>query len=213
MISSGISSPELRAEYYNQPLIRKEDVFLRWFLCDGAGALVLTAEEKKEGGLFIESAFMESVGGKKRSPMYNRRPAYWMNPRDEFEEGRHHMAQMFQHLQTYFNDHDGTVFYKGLKRMIEENRIDLRGLRFFQVNLPSKHISEMVREECTALGIPPETLYTKMSRMGYSGPPMVFICLDAILREETLQDGDLILSFVTEVSKFMQAGYAMRHYS
>jgi 3-oxoacyl-[acyl-carrier-protein] synthase-3 len=41
---------------------------------------------------------------------------------------------------------------------------------------------------------------------------MVFICLDTILREEKLESGDLILSFVTEVSKFMQAGYAMRYY-
>ena len=41
---------------------------------------------------------------------------------------------------------------------------------------------------------------------------LVFMCLDRILREEKLNDLDLILSFVTEVSKFMQAGYAMRYY-
>ena len=41
---------------------------------------------------------------------------------------------------------------------------------------------------------------------------MVFICLDRIMREEKLEDGDLIVSFVTEVSKFMQAGYAMTYY-
>jgi len=40
----------------------------------------------------------------------------------------------------------------------------------------------------------------------------VFICLDRILREEKLEDGDLIVSFVTEVSKFMQAGYAMTYH-
>ena len=39
---------------------------------------------------------------------------------------------------------------------------------------------------------------------------MAFICLDQILRDETLAPGDLVLSFVTEVSKFMQAGYVMR---
>jgi 3-oxoacyl-[acyl-carrier-protein] synthase III len=89
---------------------------------------------------------------------------------------------------------------------------DLHGLRFFQINLPSKHISDLVREECESLGIPAHTLYTRMAKMGYSGPPMVFICLDRILRDEKLNDNDLILSFVTEVSKFMQAGYAMRYY-
>jgi 3-oxoacyl-[acyl-carrier-protein] synthase III len=212
VLSSSISSSELRAEYYNQPLIGKEDVFLRWFLCDGAGALVLEGRDSREKGLFLEHTYMESVGGKKPSPMFNRRPAYWMNPREEFDRGYHHLAQMFQEqLRTHFHDPDGTVFFKGLKRMIETEGIDLSGLRFFQVNLPSKHIADLVLEECAALGIPASTLYTKMSTIGYPGPPMAFICLDRILREESLNDGDLILSFVTEVSKFMQAGYAMRY--
>ena len=214
VLSSSISSSELRAEYYNQPLIKKEDVFLRWFLCDGAGALVLEARDKKEKGRYLEHVFMESVGGLKPSPMFNRRPAYWMNPRDEFELGYHHLAQMFQEqLRSRFHDPDGTVFYKGLKRMIADCKIDLSRLRFFQVNLPSKHISDLVLEECAGLGIPAGALYTRMSKMGYSGPPMALICLDRIMREETLEDGDLILSFVTEVSKFMQAGYAIRYYS
>ncbi|MBN1496982.1 MAG: 3-oxoacyl-ACP synthase [Spirochaetes bacterium] len=214
VLSSSVSSSELRAEYYNQPLIKKEDVFLRWFLCDGAGALLLEGRDAPEAGLFLEHAYMESVGGKKPSPMYNRRPAYWMNPRDEFEKGYHHLAQMFQEqLRTHFHDPDGTVFFKGLKRMIDTEAIDLSGLRFFQVNLPSKHIADLVLEECLALGIPAETVYTKMSSTGYPGPPMALICLDTILREETLNDKDLILSFVTEVSKFMQAGYAMRYHA
>jgi 3-oxoacyl-[acyl-carrier-protein] synthase-3 len=213
VLSSSMSSSELCAEYYNQPLIKKENVFLRWFLCDGAGALLLESCDDKRHGLYVEHTYMESVGGRKPSPMFNKRPAYWMNPREEFEKGYHHLTQVFQEkLRAHFHDPDGTVFYKGLKRMIETYQIDLRDLRFFQINLPSKHISDLVVEECGGLGIPAATLYTKMSKMGYSGPPMVFICLDRILREEKLNDGDLVLSFVTEVSKYMQAGYAMRYY-
>ncbi len=211
VLSSGMSSSELRAEYYNQPLLKKEDLFLRWFLCDGAGGIVLECRDEKKGGLFLEHAYMESVGGAKPASMGNRRPAYWMNPRDEYELGYHHLAQMFQTLQSYFHDPDGTVFCKGLGRMLEAFRIDITRLRFFQVNLPSKHISDLVLEECASLGIPRDALYTKMSKLGYPGPPMVFICLDTIMREEKLNDGDLVLSFVTEVSKFMQAGYAMRY--
>jgi len=67
-------------------------------------------------------------------------------------------------------------------------------------------------EECEGLGIQKEKLYTKMSTMGYIGPPMVFVCLDRILREEKLQKDDLIISFVTEVSKFMQAGFTLKYY-
>lgn len=208
VISSSMSSSELVAEYYNQPLVRKEDLFLRYFLSDGAAALVLTGVSEPAQGLYLEHTYFESVGGKKPSAMGNRRPAYWMNPREEFEKGYHHLSQMFQdELRSNFHDPDGSVFLKGLKRMLDMYRPDLNRLRFFQVNFPSKHISELVMDECSQLGIPRRTLYSKMSTMGYIGPPMAFLCLDRIAKEEKLKPGDLILSFVTEVSKFMQAGY------
>jgi 3-oxoacyl-[acyl-carrier-protein] synthase-3 len=211
VISSGISSSELRAEYYNQPIVKKEELFLRYFLSDGAGAIVLQADTPVKGGLYIENVYIESAGGKKPSAMKNKRPAYFMNPREEFEKGFHHLSQMFQNeLRNNFHEHDGTIFFNGLKRMLEIYPADLSRLKYFQVNFPSKHIAEMVIEECAALGVPKETLYTKMSTMGYAGPPMVFICLDKLMREEPFVSGDLVLSFVTEVSKFMQAGFTLK---
>ncbi|MFH1321786.1 MAG: 3-oxoacyl-ACP synthase [Bacteroidota bacterium] len=212
VISSSMSSSELRASYYNQPIVKKEELFLRYFLSDGAGALVFEESEQHKNALFLENTYMESIGGKKASAMQNKRPAYWMNPKEEFEKGYHHLAQMFNdQLQEHFLDKDGTVFYKGLKRMIEKYHIDLKNLKYFQVNFPSKHISDLVIEECADLGIPIDTLYTKISTMGYVGPPMAFICLDKIIREEKLEHDDLILSFVTEVSKFMQAGFTLQN--
>jgi len=213
VISSSISSSELVAEYYNQPLIKKEELFLRYFLSDGAAALVLKSNNQKSNGLYIEHVYIESVGGNKPSAMGNKRPAYWMNPKEEFDKGYHHLAQMFQEeLRSNFHEPDGSIFLKGLKRMIAKYDIDLTDLRFFQVNFPSKHITELVMEECQSLGIPRDTLYTKMSTMGYIGPPMALLCLDKIKKEEKLNNNDLILSFVTEVSKFMQAGYAIRYF-
>ena len=135
-----------------------------------------------------------------------------MNPREEFEKGYHHLAQMFrEELSSNFHEPGGSVFLKGLKRMIQRHNIDLSSLRFFQVNFPSKHITELIMDECAELGIPRETLYSAMATMGYIGPPMALLCLDKIKSEEKLKDGDLILSFVTEVSKFMQAGYTIRY--
>jgi len=212
VISSSMSSSELVASYYNQPLVKKEELFLRYFLSDGASALVLKAKPERETGLYIESTYMESTGGKKPSAMGNKRPAYWMNPKEEYEKGYHHLAQMFQEeLRSNFHDTDGSVFLKGLKRMLAQHPVDLNKVRFFQVNFPSKHISELVMDECSELGINRATLYSKMATMGYIGPPMAFLCLDRIRKEEKLNDGDIILSFVTEVSKFMQAGYVLRY--
>ncbi|HDO26705.1 MAG TPA: 3-oxoacyl-ACP synthase III family protein [Bacteroidetes bacterium] len=211
VVSSNMSSSELRAEYYNQALVKKEEVLLRYFLSDGAGALLLQATDDQHG-LFVEHTYMESGGGKKPAAMFNRRPAYWMNPKEEYEKGYHHLAQLFnEQLRTHFNEKDGSVFYKGLKRMMGKYPFDVDAIRFFQVNFPSKHISEMVMEECEKLGIPKEKLYSKMSTMGYIGPPMAIVSIDRMIREEQFNKGDLILSFVTEVSKFMQAGFLLKY--
>ncbi|MEI7662901.1 MAG: ketoacyl-ACP synthase III family protein [Bacteroidota bacterium] len=210
VISSGISSSELVAEYYNQPLVRKEELFLRYFLSDGAAAILLSAADECRNGLFVEYTYIESVGGLKPSAMGNRRPAYYMNPKVEFELGYHHLAQMFrEELRENFHDADGSVFLKGLKRMLAKYPADLNRVKFFQVNFPSRHISELIMDECAELGIERNTLYSKMASMGYIGPPMALLCLDKIIREETLNNGDIILSFVTEVSKFMQGGYVI----
>ena len=88
---------------------------------------------------------------------------------------------------------------------------DADAVRFFQVNFPSKHIAELVIGECESLGIPKEKLYSKMTSMGYIGPPMAFVSIDRMIQEETFNKGDLVLSFVTEVSKFMQAGFLLRY--
>lgn len=213
VLSSSMSSSELRASYYNQEIVKKEELFLRYFLSDGAGAIILQAKDtNQESGLYIKSTYTESVGGNKPMGMRNLRPAYWMNPQEEYEKGYHHLAQMFnEQLGDHFHEDGGSVFYHGLKRMLELNAFDLKKLKYFQVNFPSKHISELVIEECERLQIPKETLYTNMASMGYAGPPMAFICLHKILTEEPLQTGDLVFSFVTEVSKFMQAGFVLEY--
>ncbi|MEI6683640.1 MAG: ketoacyl-ACP synthase III family protein [Bacteroidota bacterium] len=213
VVSANISSSELVAEYYNQPLVKKEELFLRYFLSDGASAIVLQASGEHTDGLFVEYNYMESVGGLKPAAMGNKRPAYFMNPKVEFELGYHHLAQMFQEeLRENFHEEGGSVFLKGLKRMLAKYPLDPGLVKFFQVNFPSKHISELIMDECGELGINRYTLYSRMASMGYIGPPMALLCLDRIRKEETLARGDVILSFVTEVSKFMQAGYIIQQW-
>jgi len=162
VISSSMSSSELVAEYYNQALVTKEELFLRYFLSDGASALFLKAGQEKTNGLYVDHVYMESVGGNKPSAMGNKRPAYWMNPKEEYEKGYHHLAQMFQEeLRRNFHEPDGSVFLNGLKRMFRQYPVDTETIRFFQINFPSKHISELVMDECQELGIPRHTLYSK----------------------------------------------------
>jgi 3-oxoacyl-[acyl-carrier-protein] synthase-3 len=213
VISSNIASSELRAEYYNQKLVDKESLFLRWFLSDGAGAVVLTGDRKRSKGFSVEYTFIESIGGKKPSLMFDRRPALWMNPSTEFEKGLHHLRQNFRNElgTSSFQEKGGSVFFNGLRRMLGECTVAPESIRFFQVNMPAKHIIESVKEECLSIGIVPQAFYTKLDTQGYCGPPMALIGLDTIMREETIRSGQRIASFATEASKFMQAGYVVRY--
>lgn len=213
VLSANMASSELRAEYYNQELVDKESLFLRWFLSDGAGALVLSSERRYSKGFEIDTTFVESIGGRRASLMYNLRPALWLNPLEEYEKGLHHLRQQFRNALSTgeFRDEEGSIFYKGFLRMLAGSTVELGDIRFFQINLPTKHIVDSIVEEFRGTGMEESVFYSKLDQLGYCGPPMVFICLDKIIREETLADGHCVASFVTEVSKFMQAGYILRY--
>ncbi|MEJ2055306.1 MAG: 3-oxoacyl-ACP synthase III family protein [Calditrichaceae bacterium] len=212
VISSSMSSSELRSEYYNQKLLDKESLFLRWFLSDGAGAIFLTADRNLAKNYELEYTFVESIGGKKPSLMFNYRPAYWMNPKDEYEKGYHHLRQNFRNALSsdIFQEPDGSIFFKGFKRMLSKHPVAADAIRLFQINMPTKHIVDSITDEFKELGISGDAFYTKLDELGYNGPPMALVCLDKIIREESLNQGEYIASFVTEVSKFMQAGYFVR---
>lgn len=206
VVSSSIASSELRGEYYNPTKLDKESLFLRWFLSDGAGAVVLTA---KPTPVRLVATYIESLAGKKPSLMYNERPAYWMNPKDEYEAGAHHLRQRFRNaLSTdIFQEEGGSVFLHGLRRMLTREGLGPERIRYFQVNMPTRHIVDSIVAEAETFGIPRSALYTRLDRLGYPGPPAALIGLDTLLREEELLPGDRILSFVTEVSAFLQAGF------
>lgn len=213
-VSASMASSELRAEYYNQALLDKDSLFLRWFLGDGAGAVVLTADPTRSMGYELVHSYIESVGGKKPSLMYNKRPALWLPPTEEFAQGLHHLRQSFRGAlgTPAFQEPGGSVFLHGLLRMLAQEEIDLSEISLFQVNLPARHIAESVMDELESNGLPRQRVYTKIHELGYCGPPMVFVCLDSMLREMELPPGALVASFVTEVSKFMQAGYVARRH-
>lgn len=212
--TSNMSSSTLRSEYYNQELLSKEDLFLRWYLCDGAGALVLRRQSKADEGLFLENVYMESVGCRKPSAMYMRYPSYYVSPKVAYEKGYHHLVQAFQdELSRNFHEDGGTVFYKGLCRMINKYGINPAEVSCLQINMPTRHVVDLITDEIENAGISKDKVYTALKNTGYAGPPAAIISLDRLFSEREFDDGDCILSFVSEVSKFLQAGFTIRKHS
>jgi 3-oxoacyl-[acyl-carrier-protein] synthase III len=213
VVSTSLTSSALRAEYFNQEALTQEEAYLRWFLSDGAGAVVLESSDTKRDGVFLEAVYIESFN--KPSVMGNVSPGYWVNPQVQYEERQHHLFQKMDQITKHVADHEAkrTIFTAGIERMLQKHNIDLSKLKFFQINMPSKQVVDLVLDEAEKFwDVSRDTLYTKISSMGYPGPPACLICLDRILREEDLADDDLILSFVLEVSKFMQAGFVMQRH-
>lgn len=212
VISSSVASSCFMPEFYNQEVLTKDDIFLRWYLCDGAGAMMFTAEDEPRKGFYLEDCYMESAGGYKQSAMYNELPSHWNNPLEDYRTGAHHIRQIYlSDMKEYALEPNGkTIFYNALERMIQCKNLDLNHLSDFVVNMPSKFVREYIMDECLQLGIPMEKFYSAVEECGYAGPPAAIISIDRLLQKKTFQPGDLVLSFVMEVSKFMQAGFTLR---
>jgi 3-oxoacyl-[acyl-carrier-protein] synthase III len=213
VVSSIVVSSCFIPEFYNQEKITKEDIFLRWYLCDGAGAFVLSAEDEKTNGFYLENTYIESTAGTKKSAMGNSYPYHWTNPLDDFENCSHHIRQEYMDkLGTdAMEENNKTIFFNALKRMIDGQSIDLSKLKHFVVNMPSRAVRNIISEECAELNIGADKFYSAIENVGYAGPPAALIAIDILLKSKSFTDGDLVFSFVMEVSKFMQAGFTLRY--
>lgn len=215
VVSTQMSSSQYRAEFFNQQKIKRSQMLVRWFLSDGAGSMVLTRDDSLNAkGNFLEATYIESIGGGYEPFMFDNREYYAMNPKEVYENGLHHVCQegISGKKDKSQNVVFGKVFAEGVQRMSQQFDIDLSKTKHFQVNFPARHIFQLIKEECAQIGIPDDSYYTRLYKLGYTGPPAALIALDNILKEEVLESGDQIISFVTEVSKIMQGGFMVKHY-
>lgn len=214
IVSSNMASSTLVSKFFNQKMLKKEQVFLRWFLCDGAGCIILKSEkDTKVPGVYLEGSHIESIGCGIEPMMYDMREAYSMNPLTVYEKGLHHINQARTTFENSERDNFlADAFVKGLGRMRDKYGIKLEDTTYFQINFPAKHVYDLIKEKCSDISIPENSYYTKLDSYGYAGPAMVLISIDCLLAEKTLKPGDQIISFVTEVSKIMQAGFMLKCY-
>lgn len=213
VVTSNTASSGFIPEFYNQKKMTKDDIFLRWYLCDGAGAMILTGCDEKKEGFFLDNTYMESAGGNKKAAMYNSYKYRWNNPKDDFAEGLHHIRQIYiSDMKEFVLDSNGkTTFYNGVRRMLEKKQLNLEKIKYFVVNMPSKFVREYIIDECVELGIPKDKFFSAIENVGYAGPPAALISIDNLLSNTKFEDGDVIYSFVMEVSKFLQAGFTLEY--
>lgn len=208
VVTSQLSSPFLRADYFNQSVITEEQVILRWFLSDGAGAVVLQSKRPGNPALQVMDTYLESVGMDIQPSMRMNVGAVRSNPVEIFETGSHHLTQDLKTVAKLAPD----LGARGFVTMLRKWERDLSRVKCFFLNIPTKHLmdagADAVRKIMGNKELP---FYTKLATRGYPGAPAIILGLDGYLGETELQPGDQLLTFVTESSKWMHAGFLLEY--
>ena len=95
---SQLSSSFLSASYFNPQRIRKENIFLRWFLSDSASAVILRGRDEVTSGIKVVDVYNESLGGKMSPAMWLYLGCANFNLPKVYEEGGHHLGQNYSCL-------------------------------------------------------------------------------------------------------------------
>ena len=209
IVTSQLSSTFLRSEYYNQKVLTEEQVILRWFLSDGAGALVMTPVKPESACMKVVDTYLESVGmGIEPSMKMSFGAGNWKIS-EIYEHGWHHLTQ---DISTVSRLAPG-LFEKGIKAMLAKTRLDVSRVKCFFANIPTKHMMDVAVKNLIKNDFknPDLVFYSKLATRGYQGAPAIIIALDDYMQDPPLQPGDRIISFVTESSKWMHAGFIFEY--
>jgi 3-oxoacyl-[acyl-carrier-protein] synthase III len=130
------------------------------------------------------------------------------NIHEIYSHGWHHLTQDLKTVAKLAPE----LGRKGVRMMLEKWNLDLSQVKCFFLNIPTKHLMDIgVKIVKTDLKNPDLYFYTKLSTRGYPGAPAIIIALDEYLSETSLTHKDLLVSFVTESSKWMHAGFILEY--
>ncbi len=206
IVTSQLSSAFLQAAYYNPEVVTLEQVILRWFLSDGAGAWVISREPGPQLSLRVTETYLESVGLGIPPSMRMMAGALHSNLLEVYAKGIHHLEQDIKTVSELAPK----LFKQGFDTMREKTGLNVKDITCFFANIPTKHMMDLLVNGLRRdFDFPELQFYTKLAHRGYPGAPAVVIALDEYLRETPVRPGDRLVSFVTESSKWMHAGFIL----
>ena len=209
LMTSQLSSPFLKVEYLNQKILDKSHVLLRWFLSDGAGALVLTSDPHVgQKRMRVVDTYIESMGLGLGPDMYCRIGGHRVHPLENYEKGWHHLTQNFDQVAKLGVE----LARKAADRMMERVGMDWPDVQYMFMNVPTKHIHDQaVSELKTDKNAPNLQFCSELARRGYPGPCAIIHALDGFLQKTTPEKGDILASVVAESSKWIYAGFVFEY--
>jgi len=209
IMSSTLASPFLRAEHFNTKVLAKPQILLRWFLCDGAGALVLTSDPHVgQKRLRVLGTYIESIGLGLGPDMLCLFGGHRVNLPEAYENGWHHLTQNFDKVATLSVE----LGKKAGDRMMDRLGMEWQQVKHGFMNLPTRHIHDQVVSDMRRdKKMPGLEFYSKLADRGYPGACAIIHALDGFLKETTPDKGDILASVVAESSKWMYGGFALEY--
>lgn len=201
----------------NQKTLTRHQAMLRWFLCDGGGALVLKRDDGTSPGFEVLDTFVESVGATEAPQMFSKYGSASVAPQ-AIAAGDHHVTQNFQVVSSL----GSKIFMEGYDRFVNQLELHpgspefLDNVSHFLANVPTDHLVDNAFDSyCKAYGVTKDQVkqayYSTVAKRGYTGPVAIAITLDELHRQNKIEDGKYLISFVTESSKWMNAGLFLRY--
>ena len=156
-------SSYLISSFYNQGKVAIENLLLRWFLSDSAGAMVLKASDKIKKGFKISGTYNESFGGKLKPSMWMDFGASNFDLPSVIEEGKHHFAQDYQTV----NKLGPIMQVRGIKRFLEEYGLSGKDIDHLLISIPSHSLGATAKKKTfTEIGIPAEKWFDNVETKG-----------------------------------------------
>jgi 3-oxoacyl-[acyl-carrier-protein] synthase-3 len=209
---SQLSSIYLRSCYFNQPKMDKVHAALRWILADGAGAMVLQANQNGKPGHEIVGTFVESVGaGRPAGMTAGGAAADLMNSKHQIPElyadGTHHLWQDFSAV----NDNAAPLLLQGLCNFTKLMKIEPGTVDHYVVSIPTLQLYEdHIPAFLDRLNITRDKIKFRSGKIGYCGGAATLLHLDEMVRSGEIHPGELAVVHAVESSKWMTAGFAVR---
>jgi len=206
---SQLSSAYLRSKFYNQELIKPENILLRWFLSDSACAIVLSAKDTVSSGVKVLDVYNESLGGKLPAAMWMPIGSKHLHLDDTYKEGKHHLGQNYK---AVVNEVGEPIFVKGFQRMKEKCSINPGEIDKIIATIPSTLLLNKAKAAYLKnFSIQPEKWYSNIPQYGYSGSSSIIVALDELLDSNQISSGSTLVSITIESSKWIFGGFVLKY--
>ena len=125
-----------------------------------------------------------------------------------FDEGIHHFGQDYDMV----NRVGPQVKAEGVSRMFSQLKIKPEEVDHLIITVPTQKLEDSCKKVVQEkVGVPGDKWRSNVEQKGYCGGGSVTNTLDELLETGRFKPGELLIGFVTESSKWMVGGFALKN--